>query len=118
MASPKGPLSFATSVKYYRGLTMAMSDDKGQRTQDTFVWRRMVWPYTLTSYPDGRREVEVMDAICPRCRAKAKVTTVGVRVVVQCLRCNISENYTPFGSYNELKEHVASLILGDLEGGA
>ena len=92
-----------------------MTQDEGKRTQATFTWRRMVWPYMLTSYPDGRREVEVRDAICPRCRAKAKVTTVGNRVMVQCLRCNISENYSPFGSYEELKEHAASLIQGDLE---
>jgi len=94
-----------------------MSDDEGQRTQDTFIWKRIVWPYMLTSYPDGRREVEVGGAICPRCRAKAKVTTVGDRVLVQCMRCNISENYSPFGSYKELKEHVTSLILDDLERG-
>ncbi len=94
---------------------MPMSDYEGKRTQDTFTWRRMVWPYMLTSYPDGRREVEVRDAICPRCRARAKVTTVGEGVLVQCLRCNISENYSPFGSYEELKEHVATLILGELE---
>ncbi len=92
-----------------------MSDDEGKRTQDTFTWRRMVWPYMLTSYIDGRKEVEVRDAICPRCRAKAKVTTAGERVLVQCLRCNISENYSPFASYEELKEHVAGLILGELE---
>jgi hypothetical protein len=92
-----------------------MSDDEGKRTQDTYTWRRMVWPYMLTTYSDGGMEVEVRDAICPRCRAKAKVTNVGDRVLVQCLRCNISENYSPYGSYEELKDHVATLILGELE---
>ena len=92
-----------------------MSDDEGKRTQATFTWRRMVWPYVLTSYIDGRKEVEVRDAICPRCRARAKVTTVGDGVLVQCLRCNISENYSPFASYEDLKDHVAALILDELD---
>lgn len=112
------PRYFATSIKYDRGLHLYMSDDEGKRTQDTYTWRRMVWPYMLTTYADGRKEVEVRDAICPRCRAKAKVTSVGDRVLVQCLRCNISENYSPYGSYEELKEHVAELIMSELEGNA
>lgn len=92
-----------------------MTGNEGRRTQDTFAWKRMVWPYVLTTYADGRREVEVRDAICPRCRMRAKVTTDEDKVLVQCLRCNISENYSPFSSYEELKEHVASLILKELE---
>ena len=92
-----------------------MTGTEGRRTQDTLTWKRMVWPYVLTTHDDGRREVEVRDAICPRCRMRAKVTSAGEKVLVQCLRCNISEDYSPFSSYEELKEHVASLILTKLE---
>lgn len=84
-----------------------------RRTQDTFTWKRMVWPYVLTTREDGSMEVEVRDAICPRCRARARATTADGSVLLQCLRCNISENYSDFGSYEALKEHVASLILAE-----
>lgn len=87
---------------------------EGRRTQGTFTWKRMVWPYVLTSYVDGRREVEVLDAICPRCRMRARATSVGEDVLVQCLRCNITERYSPFPSYEQLKAHVGDLILEGL----
>ena len=91
-----------------------MDGREGRRTQDTFTWKRMVWPYVLTTHPDGRMEVEVRDAICPRCRMRARVTSRGDGVLVQCLRCNISEMYSPFASYDELKDHVGSIILDRL----
>ncbi len=92
-----------------------MSGDGGRRTQDTFTWKRMVWPYILTTYEDGSREVEVRDAICPRCRARASYKQVGDKVFLNCFRCNISENYSPYGSYNELKEAVRTVILESLD---
>lgn len=92
-----------------------MSAEGGRRTQDTFTWKRMVWPYVLTTHDDGSREIEVRDAICPRCRARASYKQVGDNVVLNCFRCNISENYSPYGSYNELKEAVRALILGSLD---
>ena len=92
-----------------------MSDEGGRRTQDTFTWKRMVWPYILTTREDGSREVEVLDAICPRCRARASYKQVGDSVLLSCYRCNISENYPSHGSYNELKASVEERILGSLE---
>ncbi len=91
-----------------------MDASEGRRTQDTFTWRRMVWPYVLTTYNDGRREVEVRDAICPRCRGRASYKQVGDKVLLSCFRCNISENYSPYGSYDELKEAVREQILSSL----
>ena len=91
-----------------------MDRQSGSRTQDTFTWKRMVWPYVLVTYPDGGMEIEVRDAICPRCRMRARVTSEGESVLVQCLRCNISEIYSPFASYDDLKAHVGSLILEQL----
>ena len=93
-----------------------MSQSEGRRTQDTFVHKRFVWPYILTTFPDGKHEVEVRDAICPRCRARASYSQNGERVMLQCRRCNISANYSPFGSYEELKDHVSKLILDKVEG--
>jgi hypothetical protein len=75
----------------------------------------MVWPYILTTLEDGSREVEVRDAICPRCRAKASYKQVGDKVLLSCFRCNISENYAPYGSYNELKDAVSKMILASLD---
>jgi hypothetical protein len=92
-----------------------MSDEGGRRTQDTFTWKRMVWPYLLTTYEDGRREVEVRDAICPRCRARASYKQVGEKVLLTCHRCNISENYSPYGSYDELKAAVTKMIIESLD---
>ncbi|UCC92694.1 MAG: hypothetical protein JSW25_08520 [Thermoplasmata archaeon] len=92
-----------------------MSAEEGKRTQDTLTWRRMVWPYVLTTYEDGRKEVEVRDAICPRCRARASYKQVGEKVLLSCHRCNISENYHPYGSYDELKEAVRQRILESLD---
>jgi hypothetical protein len=92
-----------------------MDDQAGKRTQDTFEYKRFVWPYVLTTYPDGRREVEVRDAICPLCRGRASFTKTGDRILLQCRRCNISVLYSPFESYDELKAHVAGLIMGRLE---
>jgi hypothetical protein len=71
----------------------------------------MVWSYILTTHEDGRREVEVRDAICPRCRGKASYRQDGEKVVLACNRCNISEQYTPYGSYDDLKAAVAEIIL-------
>ena len=84
-----------------------------RKTQETFKFRRMVWPYLLITHEDGGLEVEVQDAICPRCRARARVSSAGGGVLLQCFRCNISENYAGFESYDALKEHVASLILAE-----
>ena len=92
-----------------------MSAQGGRRTQATFTWKRMVWPYILTTYEDGKREVEVRDAICPRCRGKASYRQVGEKVLLACYRCNISENYSPYGSYDELKAAVAEMIIGSLD---
>ena len=91
-----------------------MSAEGGKRTQDTYTYRRMVWPYILTTYEDGRREVEMRDAICPRCRGKASYKQVGEKVLLNCHRCNISENYSPYASYDELKDAVAKMILDSL----
>jgi hypothetical protein len=91
-----------------------MVPDEGRRTQDTYTWKRMVWPYVLTTYDDGRREVEVRDAICPRCRGRASYKQAGDKVLLRCYRCNISESYSPYGSYDELKEAVAEMILRSL----
>jgi hypothetical protein len=92
-----------------------MSAQGGRRTQDTFTYKRMVWPYVLTTHEDGTRELEVRDAICPRCRAKASYKQVGDKVLLNCYRCNISESYAPYGSYNELKAAVSDMILASLE---
>jgi hypothetical protein len=92
-----------------------MSPEGGRRTQATFTYRRMVWPYILTTHEDGTREVEVRNAICPRCRAKASYKQVGDKVLLNCFRCNISENYSPYGSYDELKDAVAKMILESLD---
>ena len=91
-----------------------MSAEGGKRTQDTYTYRRMVWPYVLTTYEDGRREIEVRDAICPRCRGKASYKQVGDKVLLNCHRCNISENYSPYTSYDELRDAVANMILESL----
>jgi len=92
-----------------------MSPEGGRRTQDTFTHKRMVWPYILTTYEDGRREVEVRDAICPRCRARVSYKQVGDNVLLNCFRCNISENYSPCGSYDDLKAAVAEMIESSLD---
>jgi hypothetical protein len=92
-----------------------MSAQGGRRTQDTYTYQRMVWPYILTTHEDGTREVEVRDAICPRCRAKASYKQVADKVLLSCYRCNISESYAPYGSYNELKAAVSGMILASLE---
>ncbi len=91
-----------------------MGSEGGRRTQGTFTHRRMVWPYILTTYDDGSREVEVRDAICPRCRARASYRQVGDKVLLSCHRCNISENYSPYASYDELKEAVREMVLDSL----
>jgi len=91
-----------------------MSAEGGRRTQNTYIYKRMVWPYILTTHEDGRKEVEVRDAICPRCRGKASVKQVGDKVLLSCHRCNITENYSPFGSYNELRDAVAKMIIDSL----
>lgn len=88
-----------------------MAGEGVKRTQNTHTWKRMVWPYILITHEDGRREVEVRDAICPRCRARASYKQTGENVLLSCHRCNISENYSPYGSYEELKEAVAKEIL-------
>lgn len=91
-----------------------MAIEGGRRTQGTFTQGRMVWPYILTTYEDGRREVEVRDAICPRCRARASYKQVGDKVLLNCNRCNISENYSPYASYDELKEAIRKMIVDSL----
>jgi hypothetical protein len=92
-----------------------MSPDDVVRTQGTFEFKRMVWPYVVTTGGDGTREVEVRDAICPRCRGRASYQQIGENVLLSCRRCSISSNYSPFSSYDELKEHVAGLTLESLE---
>ncbi len=86
---------------------------KGRR-QGTFSHRRMVWPYVVTTYEDGSSEVEVRDAICPRCRGRASLKQVDGKVILSCHRCNISEVYQPYGSYDELKAAVAEMIRASM----
>jgi len=78
----------------------------------------MVWPYIWTSYDDGRMDVEVRDAICPLCRGRASQSQQGDKVLLECRRCNISEMYSGFASYEDLKAHVAGLVLEELKGTA
>lgn len=92
-----------------------MPDANPKKRQDTFTHKRMVWPYVLVEHPDGRREVEVRDAICPRCRARASYTQVGDRIVLSCHRCSISEQYFDFEDLATLKDHVRDLILASLD---
>ena len=94
-----------------------MTEQQGRRTQDTFVFQRFVWPYVLTTNPDGSREVEVRDAICPLCRGRASYSQKGDDMLLQCRRCNISAVYSGFRSIDELKAHVSELILAKLQGG-
>ena len=91
-----------------------MSAEDGKRTQNTYTYKRMVWPYVLTTYEDGRREVEVRDAICPRCRGRASYKQEGDKVLLTCHRCNIAENYSPYASYDELMDAVSKMILDSL----
>ena len=91
-----------------------MTTSEGRRTQDTFRYKRMIWPYFKTVHEDGRVEIDLRDAICPRCRARATVQQVGDNVLVECRRCRISETFSPFGSYEELKEHVRERLLESL----
>lgn len=88
-----------------------MTGKDGRRTIRTFIHKRMVWPYVLHEYEDGRREVEVRDAICPRCRGKASYRQQDQNVRLACNRCNITENYAPYVSYDALKDAVAKMIL-------
>lgn len=92
-----------------------MSPEGGRRTQDTFTYKRMVWPYILTTHEDGRKEIEVRDAICPRCRARVSVKQTGDSLLLSCYRCNISENYSPYGSYDDLKAAVTEMIAKSLD---
>lgn len=92
-----------------------MRSEAGRRTQNTFTYKRMVWPYIITTYDDGRREVEVRDAICPRCRARASYKQEGDKVLLACYRCNISESYSPYGSYDELKAAVVEMVERSLD---
>jgi len=91
-----------------------MSREVARRRQDTFTHRRMVWPYVVTTYEDGSVEVDVRDAICPRCRGRASLKQVGEKVVLSCHRCNISEVYEPYGSYDELKAAVAEMVRASM----
>ncbi len=93
-----------------------MTIPQGRRTQDTFEFKRFVWPYVLTTNPDGSLEVEVRDAICPRCRGRASHAQKGEDLLVQCRRCNISVVYSGFKSIDELKAHVTQLIMAKLQG--
>ena len=95
-----------------------MTTPQGRRTQDTFEFKRFIWPYVLTTNPDGSREVEVRDAICPLCRGRASYSQRGDDLLLQCRRCNISAIYSGFKSIVELKAHVSELILTKLDGEA
>ncbi len=91
-----------------------MSEEVVKRRQGTLTHRRMVWPYVVTTYEDGSVDVEVRDAICPRCRGRASVKRVDGKVILSCHRCNISEVYEPYGSYDELKAAVADMVRASL----
>jgi hypothetical protein len=91
-----------------------MTPDAGRRTQDNFRYKRMIWPYYKTVYEDGRIEIDLQNAICPRCRARATTKQNGDTVTVECRRCRISEDFSPFDSYEELKEHVKGELLASL----
>lgn len=92
-----------------------MTVGTSRRRQDTFTWQRMMWPYVWTSHEDGRIEVEVQDAICPRCRGRARRSQSGDTVLLECRPCGVSEFYPGFASYDELKAHVAGLVLEKLK---